>query len=186
VYKSPNETTINGLLVERKALVRQARQETTPEGWQPILDKISTIDSQLEQYEEYADLDADEAFGVAYGLLAADVPDGEDPDLPDEPRQDAAIDNVPDEKLAELVIRSVYEGGENAPGGTKVMRVADVKVGTPPGGWSCTAVIDSPDGQDTLLVTWSPTEGYRDVVQGAGFEAKGDAAPVTLPKPQPL
>jgi hypothetical protein len=93
------------------------------------------------------------------------------------------LDQIPAEKLAELVIRSVYEGSEAGPGGTKVIpdSVQNLQRGTPPGGWTCTAVIDSPDGQDTLLVTWSPTDGYSDVVQGAGVEAKDDAADTYTP-----
>jgi hypothetical protein len=136
----------------------------------------------LTQYMEYSDADGDAMMGTAYGLLAVDVPEGEEPELPDEPRQDAALNQIPPEKRAELVIRSVYEGDETRPGGTQVIAgsVHNLQVDTPPGGWSCTVEIDGSDGRQTLQVVFDG-EGYSDTVAGAAVE-KVDA----LPKPQPL
>lgn len=91
------------------------------------------------------------------------------------------LDRVPSEKLVELVVRSVYESTNGGPGGTTVQGISDLQIGTPKGGWSCTAVIESNGQQDTLLVTYDGTS-YSDVVQGAGAdepEGEGEAAIAT-------
>jgi hypothetical protein len=87
------------------------------------------------------------------------------------------LDNIPSEKLAELVIRSVYEDG----GGNKVLGVSDIQIGKPPGGWSCAAVIDSDDGQLTLDVVYDG-ESYTDTVRGGG----GDRTDTDLADPAEL
>jgi len=79
------------------------------------------------------------------------------------------LDRIPSEKLVELVVRSVYEGDSNRPGGTKVQGISNLQIGTPPGGWSCNAVIDGADGQQILNVVYDGQQ-YSDTVQGAGAD----------------
>ena len=86
-----------------------------------------------------------------------------------QPRGDAGIDQVPPEKLVELVIKSVYEGDDTRPGGTKILGISNIQIGTPPGGWSCTAEIEDPQGRETLQVQFDG-EKYSDWVQGFGPE----------------
>lgn len=81
------------------------------------------------------------------------------------------LDKVPAETLALLIVRSVYESTDGGPGGTEVLGVSDVQIGTPPGGWSCTAVIEAEGQKETLLVSYDG-EQYTDVVQG--FEPRED------------
>ena len=85
------------------------------------------------------------------------------------------LDRIPSENLVELVVRSVYEGDSNRPGGTKVQGISNLQIGTPPGGWSCNAVIDGADGQQILNVVYDGQQ-YSDTVQGAGADEVRDDA----------
>jgi hypothetical protein len=85
------------------------------------------------------------------------------------------LNQIPVEKRIELVIRSVYEGDEVGPGGTTVIpgSVSNIQIGTPPGGWTATAQIESSEGRDTLLAVFDG-EQYSDTVQGADAVVSDD------------
>ena len=175
MMKSANTETIESLLLTRRDLSRQLRDIADPSEREPLMEEQVAIDNQLRAFPEYADADAETMFGIAYGLLAERVPPGENAepeDEPPQPRGDAGIDQVPPEKLVELVIKSVYEGDDTRPGGTKVLGISNIQIGTPPGGWSCTAEIEDPQGRETLQVQFDG-ERYSDWVQGFGPEDGG-------------
>lgn len=96
----------------------------------------------------------------------------------------AAFDQLPVEKRVELVVRGVYEDSGGGPGGTRVVpgSVREVKIGEPEGGWTALADIESPDGRDTLRVTYDGNQ-YTDIVEGAGAEEgdRTDAEPLLPP-----